>query len=121
MVKEDIPSVENYIVEKTEEMFIGVLTNHYELATEDKWTYVRNMMMMMIHSHPHNQRLGLKLSSMSMSKLPEYNVLSKKCKIQSYIHKFSFKANMDGLEGITSEKKEVQTKEAVGVLRKEVL
>ena len=77
--------------------------------------------MIMIHSHPHNQRLRLKLSSMSMCKLPEYNVLSKKCKIQSYIHKFSFKDIMERLEGITSVKKEGQTKESIDVLRKAVL
>ena len=91
-------------------MFIGVLTHHYKLATEDKWTYVRNMMMIIIHSHPHNQRLWLKIVSVGVSKLPEYNVMSKKCKIQSYIHKFSFKDIMAGLVGITSVKKEVQTK-----------
>ena len=58
---------------------------------------------------------------MGMCKLPEYNVLSKKCRIQSYIHKFSFKDIMERLEGITSVKQKGQTKEAVDVLRKEVL
>ena len=42
MVKEDIATVENDIVKKTSEIFIGALTNHYKLTTEEKWTYVKN-------------------------------------------------------------------------------